>query len=206
MNPSVDPPASPEEAELRRLLEEVRAGRILSEDALPQIERLRQIVADRAASSAAQSTTRPAASSNAGFWIVGLVFSLTGGVFAAVGIGFGWNSRSFEVDTQRAEGVVVSFKHEKKTSKPIVRYTVGGKEFTVVGRVGSKPSPYQLGDRIGVLYKVAAPEMAQIDSFTERWLFPVIFGGVGGLFCLSGLGMLVYRLLKLRGAAAATPA
>ena len=49
------------------------------------------------------------------------------------------------------------------------------------------PQPYNVGDRIVVLYPLDSPDDARIRSFSSLWLLPTILGAIGFVFPAIGL-------------------
>jgi hypothetical protein len=184
-----DPP--PTDAELRRLLEDVAAGRVSVDQALPRIHLLRK---DAVGQFAQRMQPLDERQKRAASWVVGVIFALIGTVFATIGIGFGWRSWDFEVGASRTPGTVIAMRRDGKNSRPVVKYSVQGKEYEVVGTMSSNMNLYTVGEQIAVLYKPDKPENAQINAFSERWLFPAIFGGIGVVLGCIGWGLLLFKL------------
>lgn len=147
---------------LEEILAQVADGRLSQEDAARQIRQL------------AKRIYIPP-------WFSRL-FKLMGAAFALVGVGFALHSVSFAVGTQEVPGTVIQMVGDSQQS-PFVEYTVHGKRFTLEGSVSSFPPAYSVGEKVTVLCRNGNPSKAQIDSFTERWLLPVVFtaGGIIGM-------------------------
>lgn len=192
MNPSNTP--SPEEALLRNLLERVAAGEVTVDEALPQVRLLSQhaLQTSGVASLQAFSTLlQPMVQRQtaAAAWIVGCIFALIGTIFFCVGVGISYRSFQF-LDAPKVEGVIVG-----GGRSPTAKYEVNNKEYKVTSRISSNPPPFNVGDKVTVLYKADDPADAQIDGFVERWLFLLIFGGIGAVLGLIGWGMLLFKIL-----------
>lgn len=56
---------------------------------------------------------------------------------------------------------------------PVVEFNVNGQTYTFESGNASDPPAYQVGDVVEVRYDPTAPSTAQIDSYFERWAFPV---------------------------------
>lgn len=54
-----------------------------------------------------------------------------------------------------------------------------GKRFTFNSSISSSPPAYAVGDKVTMLYHPANPRSAQINTFHDRWMFPLIFTFVG---------------------------
>lgn len=71
----------------------------------------------------------------------------------------------------------------RRPARPIVSFTAqDGKTYVTYGLVLTYPPAYTLGEKIPVCYDPRSPENAKIQSFTELWLLPLIFGLLGGVF------------------------
>lgn len=117
-----------------------------------------------------------------------------GGVFAIVGVGFLLYSVYFSVNTAATIGTVIEMRGGRGQS-PVVEYAVQGKRFVHYSSLYSNPPSYSVGDPVHLLYDPAAPTSSQIDSFEERWLFPVVFL-LGGLL-LYAVSFLFPKWLQL---------
>lgn len=192
MNTPNTPP--PDEALLRNLLERVSRREITIDEALPQVRLLSQhaLQTSGVASMQAFSTLlQPMIQRQkaAAAWIVGGIFAFIGTIFLCVGIGFGWRSFQF-LDAPRADGVIVA-----GGELPIAKYEVNGREHQVTMSISFSPPLFNVGDQVGVLYWADDPSNAQLDHFVDRWLFLVIFGGIGAILGLIGWGLLFFKLL-----------
>ena len=130
--------------------------------------------------------------------VVSLTFLLIGGIFLTIGLGMAtWTIMWAAGGTQSTEGTVVKMVRGGKGTKPVVQYEVAGQNHEVEGLLTTTPPAYRVGDKVQVLYKSASPVHAMIDTFTNRWLFPTIFGGIGGVFAL--VGAIVFAVRFCRG-------
>jgi hypothetical protein len=59
---------------------------------------------------------------------------------------------------------------------PVVEYQVDDRKYTYMPR--SSFRTYNVGDKVPLLYKVDRPGVARIDTFSDRWLVPLMFGGL----------------------------
>jgi hypothetical protein len=57
---------------------------------------------------------------------------------------------------------------------PVVEFSANGQIFSFESGNASDPPAYEVGEEVNVLYDPADPNTAQIDSFFERWIFPII--------------------------------
>ena len=70
---------------------------------------------------------------------------------------------------------------ESKTSEgyccvysPIVEFEVNGQTFSFENNNASNSPDYEIGSQVKVRYDPADPNTAQINEFSDRWLFPII--------------------------------
>ncbi len=81
---------------------------------------------------------------------------------------------------QTAVGTIIRLE-ESKTSEgyccvysPIVEFQANGQTYTFENENASDSADYDVGGEVRVLYDPSDPNTAQINTFSERWLFPII--------------------------------
>jgi hypothetical protein len=57
---------------------------------------------------------------------------------------------------------------------PVVEFQVNGQTYSFENDTASSSPDYQIGGEVKVRYDPANPNTAQIDTFSARWLFPII--------------------------------
>lgn len=57
---------------------------------------------------------------------------------------------------------------------PIIEFQVNGQTYRFDGDNASYPPAYQIGETVPVIYDPEDPDTAQINKWSERWLFPII--------------------------------
>lgn len=57
---------------------------------------------------------------------------------------------------------------------PVVQFQVNGQTYTFDGGNASDPPAYRVGETVSVIYDPNDPNTAQINKWSERWLFPII--------------------------------
>lgn len=128
---------------------------------------------------------------------------LIGVLFTAVGIGalaaagwLGMQTREFVARAAHAQGEVTGLEASRSgsdsspTYHPTVRFSAAdGIEVTFRSSTGTNPPAHRVGDKVPVLYEPADPQHAEIDSFVDVWLAPLIVGFLGAVFTLIGLGV-----------------
>lgn len=114
------------------------------------------------------------------------------GVYAAY---TGWQLQTRGVT---APGMVVRL-GERSSSEggcctyvPVVDFEVNGQVYTFEGDNASYPPAYEVGERVDVRYDPTNPNTAQIDSFFERWIFPIV------IIPAMLIGALVVNMVLLR--------
>jgi hypothetical protein len=139
---------------------------------------------------------------------VPLAFVGMGLVFFAIGASTGWRSWGRVFGSRRVEGTVVELARiepskvpgpkgqvdTKPGFAPVVQYQVEGQTYRIQGRISSTEPGYSVGEAVPVRYSPDNPSDGTIDSFAEKWLMPLAFGGSGLLFALLGSVMLRARM------------
>ena len=126
------------------------------------------------------------------------IFCAAGPVTLLVAAGTGIERALFIRSSSSAEGVVVALRGVPGSSKtslaPVFRFTAqNGMSFTVSSNIYQRPSTWQLGGRVRVLYQEEHPENAHIDSFWQLWMPQFVLGIVGGGFSVIPLLVLLGR-------------
>jgi hypothetical protein len=143
---------------VENVLEDVRAGILSVEEAAVQIR---------------DEATRPYLPP----WSLRLL-RFVGGFFALVGFGLAIYSMSVGLGKSTTRGTVVEMVGDEMTS-PVVEYRVNGIAHRTQGSVLSSPPAHAIGDPVDVIYDANDPSAARINTFRERWLFPVVMVGAG---------------------------
>lgn len=134
----------------------------------------------------------------------GMIFAAFGLVFAAIGELLWHFDNKLAGSGERASGVVTGFESSYTsdsgtTYKPRVRYTdAQGTERNFTSSMGSNPRAFDRGEEVEVIYDPASPDRAIIDSFSQRHLFPLVFGGTGLLFAAIGMGIAGWQIRRRR--------
>jgi len=145
---------------------------------------------------------------------MGRVLVWIGGIFASLGLvfvaGAAWAflaDRNFAAAGAHAPGTVIDMTSSRDsdgdyTYKPVVEFRdAEGRRHVFTSSVSSSPPQHAIGESVEVIYAPASPDKAVIDSFVDRFLLPLIFGGLGTLFAAIGLGILFDRLRRRQIAA-----
>jgi Protein of unknown function (DUF3592) len=112
-------------------------------------------------------------------------------------------ARRFAASATRAQGVVVELvqrpspapRQSGHLTYPVVRYnTTDGREVVFRSGFGARPSPWQPGQPVTVLYDPADPQAARIESGAASTALPGCFGAVGVAVAVFGtLAFLFFR-------------
>ena len=57
---------------------------------------------------------------------------------------------------------------------PVIEFEANGQSYSFEGDTASYPPAYDVGEEVKVIYHPNDPDTAQINKWTERWLFPLI--------------------------------
>ena len=139
-------------------------------------------------------------------WIGG-IFAPIGLIFAAVGGWFFLQDRELAAGGLRAEGRVLELVETRDSDggynyKPLVEYIdAAGARHRFTSAISSSPPAHSAGDRVDVIYSPTDPGRATIDSFVDRHLFPLVFGGLGTVFAAIGAGLILTYLRRQRAVA-----
>lgn len=57
---------------------------------------------------------------------------------------------------------------------PVIEFEANGQTYSFEGDNASYPPAYDVGEQVNVIYHPNDPDTAQINKWTERWLFPII--------------------------------
>jgi len=88
----------------------------------------------------------------------------------------GWQLQTKGVTTP---GIVVRLEEHSSgdgsccTYAPVVDFKVSDQAYSFEGDNASYPPAYEVGEQVNVRYDPTDPNTAQIDSYFERWVFPV---------------------------------
>jgi len=126
-----------------------------------------------------------------------LLFLGVGIVFLAVAIAWTTSVNAFLATARTATGQIVDV-HSRRDDdgqwmhRPVIRFTVDGKEHEVAGAVATSWKP-EVGAQVDVLYDPAHPDDANLAGFWSQWLGPVIFYGLGVVLTVVGGLLFVFR-------------
>jgi hypothetical protein len=96
----------------------------------------------------------------------------------------------------RITGTVVDLQPESPGSKskaPVVEYEYNGERLRYNSTFYSSPPSYYIGEEVIMLINPENSEQVIIDSFSERYALPLIFGIVGSIFLFITIGLTTIR-------------
>ncbi|MEP5936966.1 MAG: DUF3592 domain-containing protein [Erythrobacter sp.] len=127
---------------------------------------------------------------------VGVFFLPFGLLFAGIGTWSYWSDRDLAATGSTTQGTVIAMERSRdsdgnNTYSPTVEFfDPQGTRHQFTSKVSSSPPSFSRGEAVTVIFDPDAPGKAIIDSFSTRYLLPLIFGGMGSLFALIGAGLI----------------
>jgi hypothetical protein len=122
-----------------------------------------------------------------GFMIFFILVTL---MFAGVAIGMYLYENRFVDEGIAIEGTVINLtSNETGSLAPLVEYSYLDTLRQYQSSFYSSPPDYEVGQQVPLLLNPENPNEAIIDSFNDRYLISVIFGGVAGFFLILSIGL-----------------
>ena len=113
-----------------------------------------------------------------GCWIIfGNLFLAA---FCLWGVYAGYTSWRLQNEGVTTTGTVVRLEESSSAESgccvysPVIEFNVDGQTHSFEGGNASDPPAYDVGEVVNVIYDPSDPNTAQIDKWSERWLFPII--------------------------------
>lgn len=100
--------------------------------------------------------------------------------FCLWGVYAGYVSLKLEQNGETITGEVVRLEESDSSEggccvySPVIEFDINGQTYSFEGDNASDPPAYEVGEEVSVLYDPADPDTAQINKWSERWLFPLI--------------------------------
>jgi hypothetical protein len=95
------------------------------------------------------------------------------------------------IRVKTADGIKLE---QKYLYRPLIRFrTRDGRMIRFTSNIAMRPAPYQVGDRVSILYEADRPKQAQINRFINLWFNTIMLISFGLL--TMGMGLL-FRLLQ----------
>ncbi len=92
----------------------------------------------------------------------------------------GYVSYTLEQNGEMTTGIVVKMEESSSAENgccvysPVIEFVANDQTYSFEGDTASDPPAYKVGEKVSILYDPADPNTAQINKWTERWLFPII--------------------------------
>lgn len=134
--------------------------------------------------------------------IVGIVFSLVGGLLAAIGVFILIRTRIFIGKAQEVKGTVIQMVYSRSSKgggsySPVYEFrTIDGQTIVVADSLSSNPPMFKEGQIIDVLYDPENPQKARIKKWMSLYFAPLLLGGMGLIFGGVGVAMLITQILN----------
>lgn len=100
--------------------------------------------------------------------------------FCLWGVYAGYVSWTLEQNGETVTGGVVRLEESDSSDggccvySPVIEFNLNGQTYSFEGDNASYPPAYEVGESVSVLYDPADPHTAQINKWSERWLFPIL--------------------------------
>lgn len=111
------------------------------------------------------------------------------------------NTQVFLKNALTTEGLVIelvaSRSSDSTTYRPVIEFkTQDGSRIEFISSTGSNPPSYSKGEAVEVLYQESFPEQAKVNGFFSLWGGSIILGGMGSVFFLVGISIILFGVLK----------
>jgi len=100
--------------------------------------------------------------------------------FCLWGVYAGYISWKLDNEGETTTGRVVRLEESNSSEggccvySPVVEFDVNGQTYSFESDNASDPPAYDVGEEVNVIYHPSEPNTAQINKWSERWLFPII--------------------------------
>lgn len=133
---------------------------------------------------------------------LGIGFAAFGLLFAGIGGWFFWSDQQLAAKGVQTTGTVIDLSRSRDsdgdvTYRPVVEFVdQSGTRHEFVSKVGSSSPGVSRGESVEVIYDPWEPNDAMLDTFSQRFLFPLVFGGFGLIFAGVGFGFLIAKFRR----------
>ena len=113
-----------------------------------------------------------------GCWTI--FFNLFFAGFCLWGVYGAYTSWTLQNEGQTTTGTVVRLEESSSGEggccvySPVIEFDANGQTYSFEGDNASDPPAYDVGEVVEVIYHPSDPNTAQIDKWSERWLFPLL--------------------------------
>lgn len=133
--------------------------------------------------------------------IIGIVFSLVGGLLALIGVFLFIRTRIFIGKAQEVKGTVIRLVWSPSSEggggySPVYQFrTISGQMIEKADNLSSNPPMFQEGQTIDVLYDPENPQNARIKKWMSLYFVSILLGGMGLIFGGVGVVLLIFQVL-----------
>ena len=113
-----------------------------------------------------------------GCWIIFANLFFAG--FCLWGVYAGYTSWTLQNEGITTTGTVIRLEESNSSEggccvySPVIEFNANGQKYSFESGNASDPPAYDVGEVVNVIYDPSDPNTAQIDKWSERWLFPII--------------------------------
>lgn len=135
--------------------------------------------------------------------IIGVVFSLIGGLLAVIGIFIFIRTRMFISKAHEVKGTVIRMVYSHSSEgggsySPVYQFrTITGQTIEVQDGLSSNPPMFHEGQVIDVLYDPENPQKARIKKWMSLYFVSVLLGGMGLIFGGIGVVLLIFQIIDM---------
>jgi hypothetical protein len=133
--------------------------------------------------------------------IIGIVFSLVGGLLAAIAVFILIRTRIFMSKAQEVKGTVIRMVYSHSSEggggySPVYQFrTIAGQTIEAIDSMSSNPPMFKEGQVIDVLYDPENPQKARIKKWMSLYFVPLLLGGMGLIFGGVGVVLLIFQVI-----------
>jgi hypothetical protein len=135
--------------------------------------------------------------------IIGIVFSLVGGLLLVVGVFLFIRTRAFVSSSQETKGTVIRMLSSSGSEggtvyAPVFKFTtIQGQVIEVEEKVYSSPPGFSVGEVVDILYDPKNPGNARPKKWSSLYFVPLLLSGLGAVFGGIGVVVLVVKIINL---------
>jgi hypothetical protein len=133
--------------------------------------------------------------------IVGVIFTLLGGLFVLIGLFLFIRTRMFISRAQEVKGTVIHmvYRHSSEGGggySPVYQFrAINGQMVEIQDSLSSNPPMFHEGQVIDVLYDPENPQKARIKKWMNLYFVPILLGGLGFIFGGVGVVLLIAQII-----------
>ncbi len=135
--------------------------------------------------------------------VIGIVFSLVGGLLAAIAVFSLIRTRIFIRKAQEVKGTIIQMVYSRSSEgggsySPVYQFnTIEGQTIVVADSLSSNPPMFKEGQVIDVLYDPENPQKARIKKWMSLYFVPLLLGGMGLIFGGVGIALVIAQIIAL---------